>query len=47
MINLEIETKLSQDKVLDRIKTYFGQGGLNLNLDESSPECLNFSGSGG
>lgn len=47
MLNLEIETKLSQQEATKRIKSYFGKDGLGLKLDEESTDCLNFSGGGG
>ena len=47
MINLEIKTKLSQEDAAKRLKSFFGKGGLGLDLDEETPGCFNFSGSGG
>lgn len=47
MINLNIETKLSPKEANERIRSFFGQGGLGLTLNEETPECLNFTGGGG
>ena len=47
MINLEVETKLSQVEVIRRLKGFFGKGGLGLVLREETPACLTFEGGGG
>ena len=47
MLNLELKTKLSVEDTLDRIKTYFGKGGLGLEMKDETGDCLNFEGSGG
>lgn len=47
MINLEIETKLSEKKAMDRIKAFFGKEGLGLDLAEETEACLSFTGGGG
>ena len=47
MINLEAKTKLSQEEVIDRLKRYFGKGGLGLKITDETPQCLNFEGGGG
>ena len=47
MINLEIETKLSAEEALRRVKSFFGKGGLGLDIVVESSECLDFEGVGG
>jgi hypothetical protein len=47
MINIEGKTKLSTDEVMKRLKKYFGQGGLGLQLSEENPSCITFEGGGG
>ena len=47
MLNLEFKTKLSPEEASNRVKSFFGKGGLGLEMDEESSGCLNFSGSGG
>ena len=47
MINLEVKTKLSQDEVVNRLKRFFGKGGLGLELNEDTSGCLYFEGGGG
>jgi hypothetical protein len=47
MINLEVKTKLSSKEAIERLKSYFGKGGLGLNITEETSECLNFEGGGG
>ena len=47
MLNLEVTTKLSQGEVIQRLKTFFGKGGLGLDLTEEAPQCLTFEGGGG
>ena len=47
MINLNIETKLSPSEAAKKVKSYFSEGGLGLELEEESQECLNFTGGGG
>jgi len=47
MINLEVKTRLSVDEVSKRLKSFFGTGGLGLEVSEDSSDCLNFQGSGG
>lgn len=47
MINLEVETKLSVEEASKRLKSFFGKGGLGLDIVEETTECLNFAGSGG
>ena len=47
MINLEVRTKLKQEEVMDRLKKFFGKGGLGLEIVEEAPQCLTFEGGGG
>ena len=47
MLNLEVRTKLSQDEVVSRLRGFFGQGGLGLDLREDTSQCLYFEGGGG
>lgn len=47
MLHLEIKTKLSLDEALSRLKSFFSKGGLGLEIEEETPECLNFTGGGG
>jgi len=47
MISMEGKTKLAPEKVIGRLKKFFGKGGLGLDLAEESGSCLTFSGGGG
>ena len=47
MINLEFKTKLSQKTVLERLRHFFGKGGLGLEIIDENPQCLHFEGGGG
>jgi hypothetical protein len=47
MINLDVRTKLKQGEVIDRLKKFFGKGGLGLEITEEAPQCLSFRGGGG
>jgi len=47
MINLEVKTKLKQEQVMERLKKFFGKGGLGLDITEEGPQCLTFEGGGG
>lgn len=47
MINLEAKTKLTPEQVVNRLKKFFGKGGLGLELTEDAPQCLTFEGGGG
>jgi hypothetical protein len=47
MINLEAKTKLNPEEVVNRLKKFFGKGGLGLELTEDAPLCLTFQGGGG
>jgi hypothetical protein len=47
MLNLEVRTKLSQEEVSQRLKKFFGKGGLGLEITEETPQCISFEGGGG
>jgi hypothetical protein len=47
MTNLEVRTKLGQEEVVERLKKYFGKGGLGLEICQETPQCLSFEGGGG
>jgi hypothetical protein len=47
MLNLEVKTKQNPEKVVEKLKAYFGEDGLGLELKSDTPQCLNFEGAGG
>jgi hypothetical protein len=47
MISLEVKTKLKQEKVIERLRKFFGKDGLGLEIVEEAPQCLTFEGGGG
>lgn len=47
MLKLELRTKKSPQQVIQKLKGFFGQGGLGLDLKEDAPACLTFEGGGG
>ena len=47
MINLDVRTKLKPEDVMERLKKFFGKGGLGLEIAEEAPQCLTFEGGGG
>ena len=47
MLNLEVKTKSTPEKVVEELKNYFGEGGLGLKLRDDTSQCLNFEGTGG
>jgi predicted glycoside hydrolase/deacetylase ChbG (UPF0249 family) len=47
MLNLDVKTKLKQEEVMQRLKKFFGKGGLGLDITEEAPQCLTFEGGGG
>ena len=47
MLSLEVKTKKKPGKVSEKMKVYFGEGGLGLELKNDTPQCLNFEGAGG
>ena len=47
MLNLEVRSKLPPEKIVDKLKGFFGEGGLGLSLEDESSQCLSFHGGGG
>lgn len=47
MLNLDVKTKLKQEEVIQRLKKFFGKGGLGLDITEEASQCLTFEGGGG
>ena len=47
MLNLEVKTEATPEKVIEKMKSYFGEGGLGLKLRDDTSQCLNFEGGGG
>ena len=47
MINLEAKTKVSEKELGERLKKFFGKGGLGLKVCDDTPQCLSFEGGGG
>jgi hypothetical protein len=47
MIHLEVKSKLSVEKLTEKVRQFFGQGGLGLEIKEEGPQCLSFTGGGG
>ena len=47
MTNMEVKTGLKQEEVVERLKKFFGKGGLGLEISEETPQCLTFEGGGG
>jgi hypothetical protein len=47
MTNLDVRTKLKQEEVIERLKRFFGKGGLGLDIAEETAQCLTFEGGGG
>ncbi len=47
MLNLEVKSKRTPEKVFHQIKEYFGDGGLGLAVASEGAECISFEGSGG
>jgi hypothetical protein len=47
MLKLEIRTRKSPEQVIQKLKGFFGEGGLGLDLKEDTPSCLTFEGGGG
>jgi hypothetical protein len=47
MLKLETKSKLPPEKIVDKLKGFFGKGGLGLGLEEESSQCLSFQGGGG
>jgi hypothetical protein len=47
MLKLETKSKLTPEKIVDKLKGFFGEGGLGLDLEEETSQCLTFQGGGG
>lgn len=47
MLNLEVKTKMTQEEVSRQLKNFFGKGGMGLEIQEETPQCLTFEGGGG
>ena len=47
MINLELLTKRGQMEAMDRMKRFFGNGCLGLDISEEAPQCFSFGDGGG
>jgi hypothetical protein len=47
MLKLEVTARCSREKAIEALKSYFGKGGVGLELTEETPECLTFEGGGG
>ncbi|MFB3883772.1 MAG: hypothetical protein ACE144_01015 [Thermodesulfobacteriota bacterium] len=47
MIKLEARTKLPPKELFERMKRFFGKGGVGLEMTDETPECLYFEGGGG
>ena len=47
MLNMEVKSKLPHEKIVKKLKGFFGEGGLGLSLQDESSQCLSFHGGGG
>ena len=47
MLKMEKRTKKPAQEVVQKLKDFFGTGGLGLDLKEETPTCLTFEGGGG
>jgi hypothetical protein len=47
MLKMEIRTRKSLEQVVQRLKSFFGKGGLGLDIKDETPVCLTFEGGGG
>jgi hypothetical protein len=47
MLKLEKRTKKKPEEVAQKLKSFFGKGGLGLDLKADTPVCLTFEGGGG
>lgn len=47
MLKMEATSKKAPQKVIDQLKTYFGEDGLGLELVADTAGCLTFEGGGG
>ena len=42
-----VRTRKSPEKVFEKAKDFFGEGGLGLELSDENPCCVTFEGGGG
>jgi hypothetical protein len=47
MLKLVCRTNRPAEEVVKRIKSFFGESGLGLDLKEETPTCFAFEGGGG
>jgi hypothetical protein len=47
VLSLDMRTALSMEELGERLKTFFGNGGLGLDMKEDGPGCIRFAGVGG
>ncbi len=47
MLTLEVRTALSEDELSERLRRFFGFGGLGLGVKADGPGRLTFEGGGG
>ncbi len=47
MLHVGAQTKRSTSEVMDKAQHFFGDGGLGLQAESSSENCLFFAGGGG
>jgi hypothetical protein len=47
MLNLERKTSLSEEDIKKKLRRFFGEAGLGLELKEETPQCLTYEGAGG
>ena len=47
MLTMEVRTRKTTDEVIQKLKRFFGEGGLGLDLREETSTCLTFEGGGG
>jgi len=47
MLSMEVRTALSMEDLGERLRGFFGQGGLGLEIKEDCPGRMTFTGGGG
>jgi hypothetical protein len=47
MLRISKESRLTPHEIVSKASRYFGKGGEGLDVTESGPCCLSFSGAGG
>ena len=47
MLNISGKTSLSEDDIRRRLRGFFGDKGLKLELSEDNSDCMTFTGGGG